>query len=614
MDFPFEGAKITETLFLVAEVAFVVFACIFCTNAYLVVIIYCRNNIKGGTLKQNKKLYSLFLVGALLLSVLGSFAFAEEAEPEEIEILIELPSAVCGDGVIEGDEQCDDGNTLDGDGCSSTCEVESGWLCSPSFLPSIILDEPAGPSECSPVCGDGFIIGDEECDDGNTLYGDGCSSTCEVEAGWECEDEPSVCELIQGTVYVDLINPTERFFLDMEDTFNFEVNVRCEGGYCGDVSLALDPVDGLRILTYFDGEESQYSGSISQYLVSKGHHVLRFDDSSCWEGSHPDSECIGLFGADLNLADYMDYDVLIRIHTCGSGAVLGLQEWYAAGKGTVEMLGGSMYNDAGDSYIRELLGVNNDGGYYCGWSPSSLYWADTSHPIANEPNFGWDITGIRQGQYQYCVDVINGEDLILSPSGTVAQTVENIEGAGRIVVMGTNYHDSDRTDPETRQMTENMAMWAAKGSSKGIIPTCDEWEDLADDEKTPFCTNDINPIEPDDYVCVSGLGPEDECLNSCLAGMQDGDECAVSWEVVPKGKKNSEWTFFVFYDWESNPGEEELESDSVRVRIVSMCGGETGKECECGDSLVGDITLEDDLFCDGDGLFVISDDVNLDCD
>jgi cysteine-rich repeat protein len=40
-----------------------------------------------------------------------------------------LPSAknpVCGDGVVEplAGEQCDDGNTLDGDGCSSTCQIE----------------------------------------------------------------------------------------------------------------------------------------------------------------------------------------------------------------------------------------------------------------------------------------------------------------------------------------------------------------------------------------------------------------------------------------------------------------------------------------------------------
>jgi len=31
---------------------------------------------------------------------------------------------VCGDGSVDASEQCDDGNTLDGDGCSSTCRIE----------------------------------------------------------------------------------------------------------------------------------------------------------------------------------------------------------------------------------------------------------------------------------------------------------------------------------------------------------------------------------------------------------------------------------------------------------------------------------------------------------
>lgn len=33
----------------------------------------------------------------------------------------------------------------------------------------------------TPVCGDGYQTGDEECEDGNTESGDGCSATCEVE-------------------------------------------------------------------------------------------------------------------------------------------------------------------------------------------------------------------------------------------------------------------------------------------------------------------------------------------------------------------------------------------------------------------------------------------------
>jgi cysteine-rich repeat protein len=69
----------------------------------------------------------------------------------------------CGDGLISGDEMCDDGNTIGGDGCAANCR--SLELCG-----NTIRDEAAG----------------EECDDGNLASHDGCSSGCLVEtATWQ---------------------------------------------------------------------------------------------------------------------------------------------------------------------------------------------------------------------------------------------------------------------------------------------------------------------------------------------------------------------------------------------------------------------------------------------
>jgi cysteine-rich repeat protein len=42
-------------------------------------------------------------------------------------------SSTCGDGAVQADfETCDDGNTVDGDGCSATCQIEDGVLGPPS--------------------------------------------------------------------------------------------------------------------------------------------------------------------------------------------------------------------------------------------------------------------------------------------------------------------------------------------------------------------------------------------------------------------------------------------------------------------------------------------------
>jgi cysteine-rich repeat protein len=62
---------------------------------------------------------------------------------------------VCGDGTEQAPEDCDDGNTVSGDGCSAACTLET--------------------------CGDGLVNDGEACDDGAALSGDGCSATCTLE-------------------------------------------------------------------------------------------------------------------------------------------------------------------------------------------------------------------------------------------------------------------------------------------------------------------------------------------------------------------------------------------------------------------------------------------------
>ncbi len=95
-------------------------------------------------------------------------------------------TSICGDGVIIADEVCDDGNLSAEDGCSSVCTVETGFLCDGT------------PSLCEPICADGMVVAGEPCDDGHELSGDGCSSVCTVETGFTCDESPSVCEPICG--------------------------------------------------------------------------------------------------------------------------------------------------------------------------------------------------------------------------------------------------------------------------------------------------------------------------------------------------------------------------------------------------------------------------------
>lgn len=67
---------------------------------------------------------------------------------------------VCGNGAVQVGEECDDGNTANGDGCSSTCTNEG-----------------------TPFCGDGIPQSGEQCDDGNTEDSDACKNDCTLPVG-----------------------------------------------------------------------------------------------------------------------------------------------------------------------------------------------------------------------------------------------------------------------------------------------------------------------------------------------------------------------------------------------------------------------------------------------
>jgi fibro-slime domain-containing protein len=97
-----------------------------------------------------------------------------------------LVSQTCGNKLIEGSESCDDGNTVAGDGCSFACAVEVGWKCT-------VPGQPCTPSVTPSVCGNGTVESGEQCDDGNTLPTDGCTATCMLEAHWSCPTPGKPC-------------------------------------------------------------------------------------------------------------------------------------------------------------------------------------------------------------------------------------------------------------------------------------------------------------------------------------------------------------------------------------------------------------------------------------
>jgi fibro-slime domain-containing protein len=95
---------------------------------------------------------------------------------------------ICGNGKLDAGETCDDSNFYSGDGCSSTCQLEPNYTCA-VVGQACVYTPPPPPSQC----GNGIIEGTEACDDGNTQSGDGCSSTCTLESGWKCAAADTPC-------------------------------------------------------------------------------------------------------------------------------------------------------------------------------------------------------------------------------------------------------------------------------------------------------------------------------------------------------------------------------------------------------------------------------------
>lgn len=91
-------------------------------------------------------------------------------------------SFVCGNGLLEEGEECDDHDLAPGDGCDGSCLLENGWTCPVAGLPCEATE-----------CGDSIVAGFEACDDGNDQNGDGCNASCVLEDGYQCDVPGSPC-------------------------------------------------------------------------------------------------------------------------------------------------------------------------------------------------------------------------------------------------------------------------------------------------------------------------------------------------------------------------------------------------------------------------------------
>jgi cysteine-rich repeat protein len=116
---------------------------------------------------------------------------------------------VCGNGTIEGTEACDDGNSDNTDACLNDCTLPVPASCGNSVVESGEECEPPNTVTCNAACqtiacGDGIVEGAEVCDDGDPADPE-CNDACTgpdappVDNGADCQACLAANELAQSS-------------------------------------------------------------------------------------------------------------------------------------------------------------------------------------------------------------------------------------------------------------------------------------------------------------------------------------------------------------------------------------------------------------------------------
>lgn len=158
----------------------------------------------GSDFKNADQAYGVALDGALGIVLMGTFADDRSQPGYRVMLTRHEGGAVCGDGVVQGSEACDEG--LDGVRCcTDTCQIAGvGTACRPAVGD---CDAEESCDGTSPVCpGDAFVPSGEGCaSDGNACTVDVCdgSGTCahgalpDTDGDLLCDDQDD-CTNVNG--------------------------------------------------------------------------------------------------------------------------------------------------------------------------------------------------------------------------------------------------------------------------------------------------------------------------------------------------------------------------------------------------------------------------------
>ena len=346
----------------------------------------------------------------------------------------------CGDGKVDPGEFCDDANNEDDDGCSSDCINQD---------PAFYCPTPGEPCVRLYACGDSRVNGSDECDDGNNEDDDGCSSDCKIEEGFSCRRPGQLC------------SPAKKCGNGALD----------EGEECDDG--ALEPGDGCSAFCteepYWNCDES---GCVSTIVCGNG---LKDPGETCDDNNlDPDDGCNDLCQQDPNYVCTQG-ELCVKIVDCGDGKVAGLEQ-------------------CDDDNKTSLDGC--------------------SEACQLEPDYTCPTPGQPCSKVEYCGDGVKqaGEQC---DDGDVKRddTVVWNDGCSGICRLEAYYDCAE----------EGMACVSTIDCGNGILEPGEECDDGDSDATNPNdgCNNSC--VQDPDYLCLT-IGQPCTLLNVCGDGQITGTE------------------------------------------------------------------------------------------
>jgi cysteine-rich repeat protein len=190
------------------------------------------------------------MAGACGDGVLQQNEICDDGNGDNTDACAGCQTASCGDGFVwANNEDCDDANNLDTDACIDC----SAAACGDGFVQQGVedCDDANGINTdacvaCSPAdCGDGFVQqGAEQCDDGNGVDNDNCGNDCMTNSPFvQCYSSSFgvsignpwvICAISQNSAWVSANTGGTYNAVQICNHIGF-ANVAQYGGTCGNV-------------------------------------------------------------------------------------------------------------------------------------------------------------------------------------------------------------------------------------------------------------------------------------------------------------------------------------------------------------------------------------------